>query len=42
MMARSFLLLNLAKVGGDWPGSPDATTVFPSEIQVDYVRIYSN
>ncbi len=36
-----FLLLNLA-VGGDWPGSPDATTVFPSEIQVDYVRIYSN
>jgi beta-glucanase (GH16 family) len=36
-----FLLLNLA-VGGNWPGGPDATTVFPSEIQVDYVRIYSN
>jgi beta-glucanase (GH16 family) len=36
-----FVLLNLA-VGGDWPGSPDTTTVFPSEMQVDYVRVYSN
>ncbi|MGA3081531.1 MAG: family 16 glycosylhydrolase [Terracidiphilus sp.] len=36
-----FVILNLA-VGGDWPGSPDNTTVFPSEIQVDYVRIYAN
>jgi beta-glucanase (GH16 family) len=36
-----FVIMNLA-VGGDWPGSPDATTVFPSEIQVDYVRIYTN
>jgi beta-glucanase (GH16 family) len=36
-----FLLLNLA-VGGNWPGNPDAATVFPSEIQVDYVRIYTN
>jgi len=36
-----FLLLNLA-VGGNWPGNPDSTTVFPSEMLVDYVRIYSN
>jgi beta-glucanase (GH16 family) len=36
-----FVLLNLA-VGGSWPRSPDATTVFPSEMQVDYVRLYSN
>jgi beta-glucanase (GH16 family) len=36
-----FLLLNLA-VGGSWPGSPDATTVFPSEVLVDYVRLYTN
>jgi beta-glucanase (GH16 family) len=36
-----FILLNLA-IGGSWPGSPDATTVFPSEIQVDYVRLYTN
>jgi len=34
-----FLLLNVA-VGGDWPGNPDATTVFPQTMRVDYVRIY--
>ncbi|HKV78118.1 MAG TPA: glycoside hydrolase family 16 protein [Candidatus Sulfotelmatobacter sp.] len=34
-----FLLLNLA-VGGDWPGNPDATTVFPQTMLVDYVRVY--
>lgn len=37
----AFLLLNLA-VGGNWPGAPDATTPFPSEMLVDYVRIYTN
>lgn len=36
-----FVILNLA-VGGSWPGNPNATTVFPSEIQVDYVRVYTN
>ena len=36
-----FILLNLA-VGGDWPGSPNATTVFPSTYLVSYVRIYAN
>jgi beta-glucanase (GH16 family) len=36
-----FIILNLA-VGGSWPGSPDATTVFPSQMVVDYVRIYAN
>lgn len=35
-----FIILNLA-VGGSWPGSPDLTTVFPQELQVDYVRVYS-
>lgn len=34
-----FLLLNLA-VGGDWPGVPDATTLFPQDMRVDYVRVY--
>jgi beta-glucanase (GH16 family) len=34
-----FILLNLA-VGGDWPGSPDHTTVFPQTMLVDYVRVY--
>jgi beta-glucanase (GH16 family) len=36
-----FILLNLA-VGGSWPGNPDATTVFPAQYQVGYVRIYAN
>jgi len=34
-----FLLLNTA-VGGNWPGYPDATTVFPQQMLVDYVRVY--
>lgn len=33
------LLLNLA-VGGNLPGSPDASTVFPQQFVVDYVRVY--
>jgi len=37
----NFILLNLA-IGGDFPGSPDGTTVFPSQMLVDYVRIYTN
>jgi beta-glucanase (GH16 family) len=35
-----FLLLNLA-VGGQWPGNPDGTTVFPQRLTVDYVRVYA-
>jgi beta-glucanase (GH16 family) len=35
-----FLLLNLA-VGGDWPGPPDDSTVFPQQMLVDYVRVYA-
>lgn len=34
-----YIILNLA-VGGNWPGSPDATTVFPQTMEVDYVRVY--
>ncbi len=34
-----FVLLNVA-VGGGWPGNPDATTVFPQTMLVDYVRVY--
>jgi len=37
----NFILLNLA-VGGDWPGSPSASTPFPSEFLIDYVRVYAN
>ena len=35
-----FILLNVA-VGGDWPGPPDNTTVFPQNMLVDYVRVYT-
>jgi beta-glucanase (GH16 family) len=34
-----YVILNLA-VGGDWPGNPDAATVFPQQMLVDYVRVY--
>jgi beta-glucanase (GH16 family) len=37
----NFILLNLA-IGGGWPHAPDSTTPFPSEMLVDYVRIYAN
>lgn len=33
------MILNLA-VGGHWPGNPDASTVFPQRMLVDYVRVY--
>lgn len=33
------ILLNLA-VGGNWPGYPDGSTVFPQQLLVDYVRVY--
>ncbi|MEZ4404171.1 MAG: glycoside hydrolase family 16 protein [Kofleriaceae bacterium] len=33
-----FVILNLA-VGGNFLGPPDATTVFPQELVVDYVRV---
>ena len=36
-----FITLNLA-VGGDWPGPPDETTVFPKTMQVDWVRVYED
>jgi beta-glucanase (GH16 family) len=35
-----FLLLNVA-VGGNWPGSPDASTSFPQRMLVDYVHVYA-
>jgi beta-glucanase (GH16 family) len=34
-----FVLLNLA-VGGDWPGSPNASTQFPAQMLVDWVRVW--
>lgn len=34
-----YAMVNLA-VGGEWPGDPDKTTVFPASLRIDYLRIY--
>ncbi len=34
-----YLILNTA-VGGDFPGNPDSTSVFPQFHEIDYVRVY--
>ena len=34
-----FIILNVA-VGGNWVGAPNASTVFPQTMLVDYVRVY--
>ena len=36
-----FLLLNMA-IGGNFPGNPDDSTVFPAQMEVDYVRVFQN
>ncbi len=33
------IILNLA-VGGSWPGAPNDATTFPSQLIVDYVRVW--
>lgn len=34
-----YIILNVA-VGGQWPGNPNATTPFPQQMVVDWVRAY--
>jgi len=34
-----FILLNAA-VGGNWPGSPDASTQFPQRFEIEYIRVF--
>ena len=34
------VIANLA-VGGSWPGAPDVSTVFPNQLEIDYIRVYS-
>lgn len=34
-----FFIFNVA-VGGNWPGSPDAGTVLPQRMIVDYIRVF--
>jgi beta-glucanase (GH16 family) len=37
----NFIILNLA-IGGNYPGNPNSSTPFPSQMLVDYVRLYTN
>ena len=32
-------IMNIA-VGGNWPGYPNSSTLFPQTMQVDYVRVF--
>lgn len=34
-----FFIFNIA-VGGNWPGYPNATTKFPQQMKVDYIRVF--
>lgn len=34
-----YIIANTA-LGGWWPGSPDETTEFPGEFELDYIRVY--
>ena len=36
-----FIILNVA-VGGNFAGNPDGSTVFPQQMQVDWVRVWGN
>jgi len=36
-----FIVLNIA-VGGNWPGNPNQSTIFPQYLEIDYVRVYQN
>jgi len=34
-----FVIFNVA-VGGNWPGTPDGSTIFPARMAVDYIRVF--
>lgn len=34
-----YFIFNVA-VGGNWPGNPDETTVFPQTMEIDYIRVF--
>lgn len=40
--AKQMYLLVQLQVGGSWPGSPDSRTPFPSDYEVDYVRVWQH
>lgn len=36
-----YIILNVA-IGGNWPGSPNTSTVFPQTMEIDYIRVTQN
>jgi len=36
-----YFIYNLA-VGGTWPGMPNEDTIFPQQLEIDYVRVYED
>jgi beta-glucanase (GH16 family) len=34
-----YFIINLA-IGGNFPGSPDANTIFPRWFMIDYIRVF--
>ncbi len=34
-----WFIFNVA-VGGNWPGNPNSTTIFPQQMKVDYIRVF--
>lgn len=34
-----YMIANLA-IGGTWPGDPDATTIMPAKMEIDYIRAW--
>jgi hypothetical protein len=34
-------LLTSWEIGSNWPGKPDASTPWPAEVEIDYVRVYA-
>lgn len=39
-LRNAYFIINLA-VGGNWPGDPDETTIFPQSLLIDYIRVYT-
>lgn len=37
---KSFYFIMNVAVGGNWPGSPNGTTIFPTSMKVDYIRAF--
>lgn len=35
-----YIIFNLA-IGGDWPGDPDNTSIFPQSMLIDYARVWN-